>query len=67
MVDPAVADDLPVGFGDDELLHGSVEHGEVLAEQDALVDERLEQGVDAEDVGAARGADEEVGHGSTLG
>ena len=40
-------------LGDDELLHGLVEHDEVLAEQDPPLHVRLQQVADAAHVGAS--------------
>ena len=54
----AAADQLAVGrLGDHELLHGLEEHDEVLAEQDAALDERGKQRADAGDVGRSRRPD----------
>ncbi|GAB3595803.1 hypothetical protein GCM10027408_02790 [Microbacterium tumbae] len=51
------SDELSIALRHDELLRRAVQHGEVLAEQDASLHHRLQEAMDAEDVGAARGAD----------
>ena len=55
-VQSAAADDVAavVVDGDGELLHRLEEHDELLAEQDALLHERLDECVDAAHVGRAR-------------
>src|SRR5690606_17494332 len=65
-VQRAASDQLAIQFGDDELLHGAVQHREVLAEQDASLDQRLQEPVDAADVGGARRSDGVLAHSSTL-
>src|SRR5690606_37366506 len=50
-VQGSASDQLSAVFGDDELLHRPVQHGEILAEQDASLHQRLQKSVDAGDVG----------------
>jgi hypothetical protein len=62
-VERAAADQVAVGaLGDAEFLHRLVEHDAVLAEQDALVDERADQLLDRHHVRGARTPYAELGH-----